>query len=180
MENIYRKILDKTFSSLTCTACHGYNCLLLLGSLLNVAIEKSRYSGFFHSTFRKCQSGDCTVVSSLSMTRLWMRLNIFFEQRFATVMSFTFIFELARTCSVCTTCTYIKPVPIWRFFNTKRLSGGRYSIPGIRAGRKVPSSRGTDSFLSDFLDMNTDTRAHTRVYPHTQTHTESLSPTYWK
>lgn len=167
MENIYCKMLDKIFCSLTYTACHGYNSFLLWGNFLNAAIVL-HCSAAFYSTFRKCASGDHMVRSLLCPQQDY---GGFFAQMLAVVRSFMFTYDLACTYTLSTshTCSQTKPVHIWRSFNVEGMSGGKYSITWVGAGGKFAPSRG--QFFLIFM-----TNTCTYMCSHTCRHTHSVSP----
>ena len=171
MENIYRKILDNIFCSLT-QCCLSW---LQLPSTLwqsSQCCDCSTLQWLFLLSFQKVPVRRLhAAVSFLSTTRIWMCLNLLLN-KFATVMSSTFTCELVCTYSLCTShvCAYIKTVHLWRFFKVKGMSGGRYSITGIWAEGKFLHQEECPLFWVPWHG-----HMHACVHTHTHTHTVSLS-----
>lgn len=170
MENIYCKILDIFFCSMIYTACHDYNCLLVLGCLLNAMIILCCNS-FFLFNLQKMPVRGLHKISFLSRTRLWIYLNLFFWSE--SCHSFTSTYEFAYTYSVSTyiylhtNCSYLK------IFNEKETSGERYSITGIWAWGKVLHLDELSLFFFRFAI--TFTCVHMCVCTHPGMHTHRLS-----
>lgn len=171
MENIYCKILDIFFCSMIYTACHDYNCLLVLGCLLNAMIILC-CNTFFLFNLQKMPVRGLHKISFLSRTRLWIYLNLFFWSE--SCHSFTSTYEFAYTYSVSTyiylhtNCSYLK------IFNEKETSGERYSITGIWAWGKVLHLDELSLFFFQICN-NIYMCTHACVYTPRLAHTQIIS-----
>lgn len=167
MENIYCKILDIFFCSMIYTACHDYNCFLVLGCLLNAMIILCCNS-FFLFNLQKMPVRGLHKISFLSGTRLWIYLNLFFDQRPAIVLHLLMFLHILTV--FLHTYIYIQTVHIWRFLMRKKhQERGTASQENELEGKYSVWMNSVFFFqICNNIYMCTHACVYTPMHPHTQ------------